>query len=566
MAQFGFADDSKLIVTGIDFEMMMRVAQWALHEAERWATNVGVSFSIEKTKVIFMNKGFYAKKATEAGKRKRPVLFQPPVGTHLKLYNRNLAWSTESKYLGVTIDKGITFRPHIEGRIASAKRKLMMLAKICRDTWGPTPKAAKWAYTGIVRPALAYGSIIWAKKAQEGNLKVKLTQLQRLAMRLIAPVRYSTPTAALELLYDIKPLHLYLKEYALRSALRIGITNPNWTPQGSKGHQHWLVESLPDVLRGLKIDNVRSNMIWQQNYEIEIGKGDDISRREWACYTDGSKVGWKAGSGSVILHRNRVVKHISFSVGNAEVFQAEVSAILASAQFFIDRKILDSEIDLLVDSQAALKALSNPVTTSDLVRKAKGRLNFLGLRNHLRLHYIRAHRGWQYNEVADRNANDGRDLVQIPENIPSPSRCHINSVLEEMINKQWVKSWEKGPYRQSKYFINGPSSVRAVLLLQNGRDLLGRMVRFLTGHAFLRHHNAVIFHDTNNPPGDNSCRLCHDIDMDETPHHIITECDRLCNWRASTLGAYVLDDFPLWNPPDLAKFLSRKEIILLETE
>ena len=54
--------------------------------------------------------------------------------------------------------------------------------------------------------------------------------------------------------------------------------------------------------------------------------------------------------------------------------------------------------------------------------------------------------------------------------------------------------------------------------------------------------------------------------MDETPHHIITECDRLCNWRATTIGAYVLGEFPEWDPKSLNKFLARKEIILLETD
>ena len=105
VAQFEFANDGKLIITGIDFDMMMRVAQWALQEAEQWAASVGVSFSTEKTAVMFLNKGVYKK-----GIKKRPVLFQPPVGTHLKLYKCPLEWVNESKYLGVIIDRGISFR------------------------------------------------------------------------------------------------------------------------------------------------------------------------------------------------------------------------------------------------------------------------------------------------------------------------------------------------------------------------------------------------------------------------------------------------------------------------
>ena len=152
------------------------------------------------------------------------------------------------------------------------------------------------------------------------------------------------------------------------------------------------------------------------------------------------------------------------------------------------------------------------------------------------------------------------------ENVPLRSKRSIYSEIENSVNKDWVDLWNLGPYRQTKYFGSEPSLVRAVLLLQNDRDLLGRLVRFLTGHAFLRHHNAVVLHNTNRPPGDNSCRLCENPDTDETPHHIITECDRLIQWRVSTLGAYLLDQFPKWDPKDLAKFLCKKEIILLETE
>ena len=112
----------------------------------------------------------------------------------------------------------------------------------------------------------------------------------------------------------------------------------------------------------------------------------------------------------------------------------------------------------------------------------------------------------------------------------------------------------------------GPSKGRAANLLKNTRELLGRLVRFLTGHAFLRRQNAVVFHGISPPPGDISCRLCEDTEMEETPHHLITQCEKLCQWRADILGNYILDDFPSWDPHNLAKFISHKEIILLETE
>ena len=566
VAQFGFADDSKLIIIGIDFDMMLRLAQWAISEAERWAASTGVSYSPEKTAVMFLNKGVYKKEVGKA--RKRPELFQPPVGTHLMLYNKPVEWTTESNYLGIIFDHKLSFKKHIETKIASAKRKLMILSNVFRNTWGPNPKASRWAYTGIVRPALSYGSVVWANKAQSQYMKEKLKKLQRLALLSIAPVRKSTPTAALELLYDVKPLHLFVKEHALKTLVRIGTTSPNWTPTGTRGHQHILMDSFQKIVKNCKIDNLTKTVVWEQNYEVIIGDGNDIPiKRDWTCYTDGSKKGTKTGSGGIILHKSQEFKKLSYSVGGAEVFQAEISAILTATEILLAENIIGKQIDILSDSQAGLKALSNPITISDLVRKTKGTLNKLGAKNELILHYIQAHKGWEYNEIADKEAKAGADKLALPENVPALSKCSVFTDIELIIKKEWEQSWHNDPTcRQTKYFINGPSKVRALLLLQSPRECLGRMVRFITGHAFLRHHNAIVLQGINPPLGDNSCRLCEDSIMDETPHHIITECDRLCNWRATTLGAYVLEEFPEWDPKSLNKFLSRKEIILLETD
>ena len=549
VVQFGFADDGKLIITGVDFQMMLKVAQWAIDVAVKWAEKVGVTFSTEKSNVMFFNQG----------------LFQPVVET-LTLYGKILKWTNENKYLGIIFDNQLSFKRHIESRIASAKRKLMMLGNVFRNTWGPHPAAARWAYTGIVRPALVYGSIIWADKAQKENIKAKLSSLQRLALLQIAPVRKSTPTAALELLYNIMPLHLYIREHALKSAVRVGI-DPGWEPCGKKGHQHLLLESLPNEVSNLKSDNHRTTMIWEQNYFVKIGDGSDIPHRDWKCYTDGSKIGIKAGSGGIILHRGQKFRDFAFSVGKAEVFQAELCAILASAKILITHRVTNSKIDIMVDSQAALLAIANPHTSSDLVRTVKIILNELGFSNEIVLNWIEAHKGWEFNELADIQAKKGVYLEELPSDVPLPSKRSIHLKIELLVKKEWEILWEKSPdYRQTKYFIGGPSKVIAKLLIQNSREVLGRLVRFLTGHAFLRRQNAIVFHGINPPPGDISCRFCEDIYSDETPHHLITECDRFCHWRGETLGAYILDEFPDWEVTSLIKFLSHKEIILAETE
>ena len=387
-----------------------------------------------------------------------------------------------------------------------------------------------------------------------------------MALTAIAPIRKSTPTASLEILYDVMPLHLFIQEQALKSAVRLKIS-PDWIPTGTLGHHHRLFNALPAELQNIDIDNVTTSANWEQNYTVIIGKGNDIEPRDWTCYSDGSKEGIVAGAGGVILKDGREMQRVAFSMGQSTVYQSEVSAITAVAKSLVVKGLKECKIDILSDSQAALRSLDNPTSVSDNVRNAKRILNVLGAENDLILHYIRAHRGFKYNEIADKCANDGRGLDPDPDNIPKLSLCEVKRKIEEITTKRWQEAWDKtDEYRQTRYFIPGPSKGLTRKLLTLGRDKLGQMVRFLTGHAFLRRQNAIVFHDMNPPPGDVSCRLCEDTEMDETPHHIITECGRLCQWRASILGQYSLDDCPNWEPITLSKFLRHKLIILLETD
>ena len=190
----------------------------------------------------------------------------------------------------------------------------MILRHVFDQTWGPQPKITKWAYTGIVRPAFTYGSIAFAHKLQSQTIKDKLKSLQRLALTQIAKVRPSTPTSALEIIYNVPPLDIYVWEVAKKTAMRIGI-NPTWIPHQTKGHQHLILDSLPAASRQC-LDDVRKTILFEMNYSVEIEDGKDIAHRpDWSCYTDGSVMEGRAGSGSIILQRDNEFCSHSYSLG-----------------------------------------------------------------------------------------------------------------------------------------------------------------------------------------------------------------------------------------------------------
>ena len=78
----------------------------------------------------------------------------------------------------------------------------------------------KWVYTGIVRPKLSYGSLVWAHNLSPKQHK-KLKQLNQIACMSLTPTTRSTPQAALEILYNIKPLDLHLTETGIKTYLRL---------------------------------------------------------------------------------------------------------------------------------------------------------------------------------------------------------------------------------------------------------------------------------------------------------------------------------------------------------
>jgi len=46
--------------------------------------------------------------------------------------------------------------------------------------WGTPPFITKWLYTGIVRPVLMYGSLVWAKVTEMAWAKKELAKINDL--------------------------------------------------------------------------------------------------------------------------------------------------------------------------------------------------------------------------------------------------------------------------------------------------------------------------------------------------------------------------------------------------
>ena len=141
-----------------------------------------------------------------------------------KLDGITLTTKDEAKYLGVILDSKLYWGPNIEARRKKALIAWYTCNKCFSRKWGLKPYIVKWIYTAVVRPILCYGALVWWRAAKIKVRRDRLGTVQRKACLGITGAMRSTPQEALEVILNIAPIQMHLKNLALRSAARLSAT------------------------------------------------------------------------------------------------------------------------------------------------------------------------------------------------------------------------------------------------------------------------------------------------------------------------------------------------------
>ena len=78
----------------------------------------------------------------------------------LRIDGKEIPYTDSVVYLGVTLDKKLHWKKHIEHKITPAKKRLIQLSHATRYYWGPKPPLIKWAYTSTIRPILGHAPLV----------------------------------------------------------------------------------------------------------------------------------------------------------------------------------------------------------------------------------------------------------------------------------------------------------------------------------------------------------------------------------------------------------------------
>ena len=508
-----FADDIIIMVIGISGRTASELLQNGLNLVSKWCDIQGLKVNAEKTVAVK-----FTKNEKEAGKAKT-----------LRLGNTRVQYSNHMKYLGITLDSKLTFKPHLENKLNQANNALWTCKSFVQKKWGISPKMMMWMYTAIVRPMLTYGSFIWYKEAEKTSFRIKLNKIQRLACVLTTGAIRTTPTAALEALLNLPPLHIFMKMEAQITNYKLR-TNEN--PFMRKlTDEHLDKEQEEDSVLKLKnSDFMKPKYHFDLPFKVTIP-----TRQEWVInemngdalnfYTDGSKT--ENGTGFGVYGTIKISKSMNEL---ATIFQAEAKAITTCAEEIVKENIKDRKICIFSDSQAVLKSLLNNKTTSKTIEECITKLKIASQHNEIQLKWIPGHEGFEGNEKADELARQGAaKIVDMDTNDCSIALNVVKRKIKEWGTKQANKNWNKTfGARHSKEILRSYSDQRASKILNLQRSEIQNVVGFMTGHGhFKKHlHNMKVITSPN-------CKFC---DEEETAEHIMCECDAYALLRLKLCG------------------------------
>ncbi|GFX35375.1 RNA-directed DNA polymerase from mobile element jockey [Trichonephila clavipes] len=151
-----YADDTAILSRHYNPNTLTQNINEHLAHLEIWFSVWKIALNTTKTEAVFFT-------------QRRP----PP---EITLQNQRIPWSQHTKYLGVIIDKNLTFRQHItyvRNKFKNATRQLYSLigkkSKLNRHN-------KMLIYTLILKPLLTYASPIWAHAARTNINLIEISQ------------------------------------------------------------------------------------------------------------------------------------------------------------------------------------------------------------------------------------------------------------------------------------------------------------------------------------------------------------------------------------------------------
>ncbi|GBN19763.1 Putative protein in type-1 retrotransposable element R1DM [Araneus ventricosus] len=406
-----FADDFAMVIHAPTKKKLKETAQEAINIFDNWCTQNHLEVAPEKTNYIIFSSLVASPRLTWKGTTIKKV--------------QNI------RYLGVYLDDKLNWGAHMSAQATKALVLHQNIRKIAGKNWGISQQHRRILYKTVVERMLAHGAAAWCLKIT-AKIARKLTSIQRPFLLSITGAYRTSPTAALQVITGLPPLHLQLQQEAkhitltrLKKPLSPEITDiqPSQIESKAKG---WTLH--PSLF-------LNTNQICM----TDGGPESLADTRAFHIFTDGSKTDEGVGAAYCIF-KNKIITHQwkgQLQKYNT-VFQAEITALREAIQY-ASENLKDHQVKVYVDNQASLYAIANPKTKEQIARQIFK--NLIDNPN-IKVSWIKAHANYPGNEKADELAKEATTTGQ-PYTVLLPT-SHIKSVLKACLLRDWQELWTKG--------------------------------------------------------------------------------------------------------------------------
>lgn len=128
---------------------LVSAMQIALDKVVAWCDRTGLTVNPDKTVIVPFT-------------RRRRLTLNP-----LMMGTITLRYSDEVKYLGIYLDRKLTWMKHAEYATNKATRALWACRGLFGKTWGLSPNMVYWLYTTVIRPVLTYARVVESRAEKD---------------------------------------------------------------------------------------------------------------------------------------------------------------------------------------------------------------------------------------------------------------------------------------------------------------------------------------------------------------------------------------------------------------
>lgn len=558
--RISFADDVAAIYHGKSMRSIESQLQLTLNRLSEWSKTTGFRFSVSKTKVMHFC-------------RKTSCTIDPI----LLLNGCELEVVDTHKFLGMHLDRKLTWKQHIKNTKNKALKGIQILRILSNTNWGSDRRTLLTIHKSLVLSRLDYGSFLYSTASK--TLLKTLDSVHNQGIRLSTGAFRTSPVISILAESGMLPLSYRRDQQMLSYAIKISSNNThplynriratlnefneqnsapssrsfvarirqcfykyNLTVQNTLNQLYhtippWIGNSI-NVDRSLSLYRKRSTSIIQ--YKKVFLEKLQLYKHYYVIYTDGSKHDDEVGC-AFYCSNYQYQKHLP---STTSIFTAEITAIKDAIDYAM--KLDANKILIASDSLSAAISFENSFSRNPLIQMIQDSIKSRSDKTFV-IMWIPSHVMIEGNEIVDSLAKTATKKPCYP---AVPTTDDTISTIRRYIKNRWQSEWinvSNNKLREIKEttaeWMSSHNRIRKESVL---------LTRLRIGHTRITHEHLF----RNEPPS-----TCSECNQPVTVKHLLSDCIKFKDLR----DRYQIDfrsimDTNYSELPNLFKFLKETEL------